>query len=236
MSGARDHLRGRYDQLWSEAIGRIRAGRIERDPVLQAGLPDPRRGFTVIARPSPAVRQRLAAVLRDLRQIEQEQYYYSPSEFHVTVLSLFTATLNPNPWLAQKSHFIAAVDAALKRVAPIRIDFKGVTASRGAVLVQGFPDNESLNGLRDLLRSQLKLHGLGEGVDQRYRLRTAHMTVVRFRSPLSDSRRFAAALEEARQKAFGMTTVRSLSLVENDWYMSHRATRILKSYRLVPAQ
>jgi len=217
-------------------MGKIRAGRIERDPVLQGGLPDQRRGLTVIARPSPAVRRCVADFLRELRRLEPDQYYYTPSEFHVTVLSLFTATVDPNPWSAQGSHFIAAVDAALKRIAPIRIYFEGVTASPGAVMIQGFPENKSLNDLRDLLRNQLKIHGLGAGVDQRYRLRTAHMTVVRFRSPLSDSRRLAARLENARHMPFGTATVRSLSLVENDWYMSHRATRILKNYRLAPAE
>jgi len=139
QSGTRDRLRTRYDQLWSETIGRIRAGKVE-----------------------------------------------------------------------------------------------GVTASPGTVMIQGFFENEELNDLRDALRRQLGMRGLGAGVDQRYRLESAHMTVARFRAPLCDSERFATVLEQARQRSFGATTVRNLSLVESDWYMSHGATETVKRYRLVP--
>jgi hypothetical protein len=55
----KDWLRGRYDQLWSATVGLIREGKIELDSILASGRLDPRRGLTVIARPSSAVRQRL---------------------------------------------------------------------------------------------------------------------------------------------------------------------------------
>jgi len=183
-SGARERLRSRYDQLWSGAIGRIRAGKIEVDPVLQTLVPDQRRCLTVIARPSPTVRQRVATFLRELRRLEPGQYYYIPSEFHVTLLSLFTATVNFEPFFAQRERYFSAVDAALKKLEPIRIDFEGVTASPGTVMIQGFFETDRLNKLRDTLRGELRLRDLEEGVDQRYRLQTAHMTVVRFRAPL----------------------------------------------------
>jgi 2'-5' RNA ligase len=231
-SGPRDRLRARYDELWSETIGRIRAGRVELDPALEVRVPDQRRGLTVIARPSPAVRQRVAEFLRELRHLEPDHYYYTAPEFHLTVLSLFTATVNPEPFFAQKEHYISAVGSASQKAAPISIEFNGVTASPGTVMIQGFFDNDALNDLRDALRSQLRVRGLAEGVDRRYRLEFDHMTVARFRAPLVESERFATVLEQARGRSFGVTTVRSLSLVENDWYMSHRVTETVKRYRL----
>ncbi len=86
-------LREHYDHLWCQAQGKIRSGQIDLDPVLQAREPDQRRGLTVIAQPSPAVQQAVASFLRALRRLEPDQYYYTPSEFHLTVLSLFTATI-----------------------------------------------------------------------------------------------------------------------------------------------
>jgi hypothetical protein len=124
------------------------------------------------------------------------------------------------------------VDSSLKKIAPIRLAFEGVTASAGTVMIQGFFENSALNDLRDALRSQLRVCGLASGLDQRYRLETAHMTVIRFRAPLCDGERFATSLEMARRQSFGATTVRNLSLVKNDWYMSHRATETVKRYRL----
>jgi len=170
--------------------------------------------------------------LRELRKLEPEQHYYTASEFHVTILTLFTATVNPGTFLAKKRNYLYVVDAALRKVRPIRIEFEGVTASPGALMIQGFFEDEALNDLRDSLRNQLRMRGLGEGLDQRYRLKAAHMTVARFRAPLGEGGRFAACLEEARQRPFGATTVKSLSLVKNDWYMSRRVTETLKRYRL----
>jgi len=225
-------LRKRYDQLWLRAFARIRTGKIDRDPVLEARTPDRRRGCTVIVRPSAAVKKSVALFLRELRRLEPDQYYYAVSEFHITVLSLFTATVDFEPFAVQKERYIQAVDAALKSTTPIRIVLDGITASPGTVMIQGLFETNELHELRDGLRRQLQLHGLEKGVDERYRLETAHMTAVRFRAPLHHAERFAKALEQARRRPFGLMTVRTLSLVENDWYMSRRATVLLKRYRL----
>ncbi len=230
-SPVHQRLRKRYDELWSCALRRLRAGKIELDPVLQARVPDRRRGLTVIARPPPAVRQSVGSFLRELCRLEPDQYYYTASEFHLTVLSLFTATADFESFFAQKERYLAAVDRALNEAIPIRILFEGITASPGTVMIQGFFDTEALHELRDRLRRQLRLCGLARGVDERYRLQTAHMTVVRFRAALRHPARFAAALEQARRRPFGVTAVRSFLLVEkNDWYMSRHTTIPLKHY------
>ena len=224
-------LRKRYDQLWSGALGRIRAGKIDLDPVLQARVLDRRRGLTVIARPSRAVRESVGLFLRELRRLEPEQYYYTATELHLTVLSLFTTTLDFEPFFAQKERYIAAVDAALNSAAPMRVVFEGVTASPGTVMIQGFFETGELDELRDGLRRQLRLRGMEKGVDERYRLETAHMTLMRFRAPLRDAERLMEALERARRRPFGETTVKRFALVEHDWYMSRRTTVTLKHYR-----
>jgi 2'-5' RNA ligase len=227
-----NRLQNHYDRMWLATIGKIRKGDVEIDPLLAARQADLRRGLTVIARPSPAVRQRVAAFLDQLRRLEPEQYYYAPSELHVTILGLFTATVRAQRFLARTGSFVSAVDSALRAATPIRIEFFGVTASPGAILVQGFFEDGALNGLRDVLRRELETHGLSDGgVDERYRLETAHMTAVRFRAPLRDGVRFAAAIKDARKLVFGHTEVRSVSLVKNDWYMSRKVLETVKRYR-----
>ena len=228
---SRRRLQNRYDEMWLAAIARIRTGEIEPDPVLSSGSPDRRRGLTVIARPSAAVRRRVAAFLDQLRGIEPDQHYYAGSELHLTVLSLFTATVDHGPLFARTEDYVSAVDSALRTVAPIRIEFTGVTASPGTVMIQGFFTNAALNDLRDALRDQLRVRGLTEGVDRRYRLETAHVTVVRFRARLRDGERFAGALERARERSFGAWSIRSFSLVKNDWFMTQPALETMKRYR-----
>ena len=99
-------------------------------------------------------------------------------------------------------------------------------------MIQGFFSNDALNDLRDDLRNQLEGRRLAEGLDRRYRLETAHMTVARFRAPLWDGEQFVTALERARQRAFGVMSIGSLSLVKNDWYMTRHALETIKRYRL----
>jgi 2'-5' RNA ligase len=231
----RTGLRERYDRLWSATVGTIRAGKVETDPVLVTGMPDRRRGLTLVVRPSPHVRRSVATFLDQLREIEPEQHYYALSELHVTVLSLFTATVDHEPLLAQTGRYVSAVDSALRGVAPIRIGFAGVTATAGAIMIQGFFEDDTLNDVRDSLRRELRVRALAEGVDGRYRLETAHLTVARFRARLRDGPRLAAMLERARSRPFGATHIRNVSLVENDWYMTRRVTRTVKRYRLSAA-
>lgn len=159
LRSVRDELRARYDRLWSQSIDRIASGQIDLDPVLKSGVPDQRRGLTLIIRPSAAVRRSVADFLAELRTLAPGQYYYSASELHVTVLSLFTAAINSAPLLAQTQEYAAAVEVTLAHDAPMRIDFEGVTASSGTVMIQGFPTNDSLNEMRDKLRAELRDRG-----------------------------------------------------------------------------
>ena len=229
---SRSRLQSRYDRMWSESIGYLRSGTVEIDPVLAASRPDRRRGLTVIARPSVEVRTRVAAFLRELRGLEPHQYYYALSEFHVTVLSMFTATIDHDRFFAGVAEYQAAADSVLRRVAPIRIEFSGVTASPSAIMIQGYCHNGYLNEVRDELRQELRNRDLTEGLDARYRLETAHMTVMRFRAPLQNSGNFAAALEQARGRKFGASTIAAMTLVKNDWYMSRRTLEPVKRYSL----
>jgi 2'-5' RNA ligase len=221
-----------YDAIWREGQSALQSATVEIDATLARNVPDARRGLTLLLRPSDAVAGRVAALLDELRALEPEQHYYRPSELHVTVLSLFTATVAHQPFFDQQPRYVAAVRAALAAAPPFAIDFYGVTASRAALLLQGFPRGDALASLRERLRRSLSAAGLGQGLDQRYRLQTAHSTVLRFRAPLHQPQAFAARLERYRQQPFGTTTVERLALVVNDWYMSENVVRVIEHYQL----
>jgi 2'-5' RNA ligase len=225
-------LKAHYDRLWADSIKILREGRVDLDPVLAARQPDRRRGLTVIAQPSPKIRRAVAKFLGQLQRIEPDQHYYASSEFHVTVLSLFTATVDHEPFLARTAQYRAAVDSALRNASPLQIEFAGITASPAAILVQGFCDDEAINEVRKALRHELTLRGLAEGADGRYRLETAHMTVARFRAPLRDPARWVAALECARQLPFGKCTIGRVRLVRNDWYMTRQVLKTIAGFDL----
>ncbi len=228
-----DHpLHAHYDGFWQAARPALEVGAVEIDLHLSGAQPDGRRGLALILRPPAAVATALAAFLAEAAQIEPGQYLYPITDLHITVLSLFTATVQYQPHYARLTTYRAATDAALRDAPPIQIAFRGITAVRGAVMIQGFPADEGLNQLRDRLRQELHAVGMGDTLDQRYRIRAAHLTAIRFTSPLRDAAGFCALLDRARDRDFGTATITAADLVANDWYLSSTHTRLLHRYAL----
>ena len=108
-----------------------------------------------------------------------------------------------------------------------------MTASPAAVLVQGFPQDDSLRTLRQRVRTGFAEIGLTGELDRRYPPVTAHLTVMRFRGQLSHRQAFSQFIETNRTREFGIGRVEKLQLVWNNWYMSEKEVRVIAEYQLV---
>jgi 2'-5' RNA ligase len=221
---AHAELAGLYGRMWDDAAPAIRAGRVTMDPWVTRRHADERRGIALLARPAFAVRRRIGRFLDELRALEPGQHFYPAASLHLTVLTPLSATADHGPHLAHLAAYRDAVAGALAGERAFWIDIQGVTASREAVLAQGFPRNGTLERIRARLRDALAARGLGSA-DQRYRLRSAHLTLARFAAPLRDPAAFGDALEAARGRDFGTMQAAELELVVSDWYQSADATR-----------
>jgi 2'-5' RNA ligase len=133
---------------------------------------------------------------------------------------------------ARLADYQAAVRAALEGTPPFAIDFTGVTVSPGAVLAQGYPRGPALEALRARLRAQLRARGLDDTLEQRYRIVTAHATLLRFVRPLADPAALAALLADVRPQPLGVLQARELELVVNDWHMSNGTLRLVERVAL----
>jgi 2'-5' RNA ligase len=125
-----------------------------------------------------------------------------------------------------------AVAEAVEAVPPIDIRFHGITLTPGAILAQGFPSDMTLEELREGLRRALAARGLAGALNQRYRLATAHMTLVRFATPLRNREQFVELLKGFRDAELGTTRVTHLDLVLGDWYQSRANEQHLAAYAL----
>ncbi len=221
-----------YNRLWREAIPRLGRGEPQTDPHLSNWAGDGRRGVTLVFRPEPAVRERVDLFVRQLAEVAPGQYCYQPAELHVTVLSVIPGS---EKW-REKIHDLAAIHAVigkvLKRQRSFDIAFHGITASPGAVMLQGFPQSGALAEIRDDLRHVLRRNCLGGDVDRRYKINTAHITVMRFGHALADWTAFADLLRANRQTDFGEMRVTKLQLIWGDWYASARSVRTIQEYPL----
>lgn len=221
-----------YDRLWREAVAALAQGKPDIDPYLCDKSGDPRRGVTLVARPSQSVRDRARDYLERLALVCPGQYFYRPEELHVTVLSVISGSQSWRREIRQLASYRAIIGAVLRRRRSFRIRFRGITASPGCVMIQGFPVGDGLAGIRNALRTAFARAGFAGVLDRRYRIHTAHITAMRFRQPGVDAGGLLALLEEGRQMDFGDTHVTHLELIWGDWYASSNIVRTLREYRL----
>jgi 2'-5' RNA ligase len=223
-----------YQQLWTEAVSAFERGAPQIDPVLSGCTNDLRRGVTLAFRPAPAELIRVKKFIAQLALVAPEQYFYHPEELHVTVLSIISGTELWRREIRQLAACRAVINEVLSRHRSFQVCFRGVTASPGAVMIQGFPAGDDLEQLRDELREAFAQNGLGDRLDRRYKITSAHMTVMRFRRPAGDWKPLMKMLAENRHTDFGGTQVNRIQLLWGDWYASANVARTLQEYSLKP--
>jgi 2'-5' RNA ligase len=128
--------------------------------------------------------------------------------------------------------FRAILREVLSRHHSFEVEFRGVTAAPSAVMIQGFPRDGGLEGIRDDLRRAFAQRGFANRLDRRYRSATAHITAMRFAQPEADWQRLLTVLRANRQTPFGMMAVDQLQLVWGDWYGTIGNLRVLEEFPL----
>jgi 2'-5' RNA ligase len=220
-----------YDDMWENAIQCIKNDKYEVDSSINSSE-DTRRGVTVLSYLPKALGVAISELLDELKGIEPEQYYYPTNELHLTILSIITCVKDFKLSDIDVKAYSDAFEQTVKNIGPIKIRYSGITASPSCILVQGFPDNDQLNLLRDKLRSSFKKSNLYTTIDLRYEISTAHSTVVRFRSPLRNGDALIEVLSKYRAIDFGTHVVDRLDLVFNDWYQDLSVTKPLSHCEL----
>ena len=209
-----------YRQMYEDSLSVIRSQGPQTDELIDSPE-DTRRGITLLTRPP-----------REVKGLEPDQYYYPDEDIHLTVLSIITCRSGFTLEEIVPQDYIRLIQNTLRGLPPIRIRFRGITLSPGCVMIQGYPNDDTLNRFRDRLRDAFRNSPLRQTLDQRYTLRTAHSTVIRFRRPFRDTDAFLSALETCREQDFGSFRLDRMELVLNDWYQRRENTRELGLFQL----
>jgi len=224
-------LQAQYDQLWHTACAHFARREFLFDDLLDNPRDD-RRGVTVLIRPTREVVANIQDFLTGAQALEPEQYYYHPTEIHVTVLSIISCYAGFRlPDLALAA-YCDLIQAALRDVPPLTIQFTGLTASPACIMIQGFPLTEHLDTLRAALRARFKQSTLAYTIDTRYTITTAHCTVMRFKKNLLNPQRFLDYIAHYRQANFGSSLITDVEFVYNDWYQRRDQSRLLARFPL----
>lgn len=225
------NLTEHYNQLYKKSSEAILAGNYILDPQINKES-DYRFGITVLIRPDDTVKANIQLFLEALKEVEPTQYYYPDSDIHITVMSLISCSEEFRLDQISPNDYIEVICKSLINLDSIKIKLKGVTASPSALMIQGFPTDESLHNLRNKLREDFKNSTLQQTIDSRYTISTAHSTVMRFQEELQHPEKFIRVVEKFRDFDFGEFTVENLELVYNDWYQRKTNTIHLADFRI----
>ncbi|WP_428228535.1 2'-5' RNA ligase family protein [Flavobacterium sp.] len=212
-----------YNQLYEKSSEAILAGNYTLDIRIN-DISDSRFGITLLIRPNETIKANIQSFLAHLKAIDPEQYYYPDSDIHITVMSIISCYEGFTLDKIKIQEYIDIIQQSLVHLDKINIEFRGVTASPSALLIQGIPTDESLNNFRNKLRENFKKSSLEQSIDSRYSIATAHITVMRFQEKLQDPKKLISVVEKFRHYDFGEFKVKNLELVYNDWYQKERNT------------
>ncbi|MBU4263353.1 MAG: hypothetical protein KKC76_15965 [Proteobacteria bacterium] len=207
-----------YRDLCEHGNHALQEQTIQIAPFLDDLKNDLRRGLTLIVRPSPQVARQLTAVNEYLSKVAPCHFYYESSRFHFTIISLITACETFDVKKIPLELYERTIREVLTLFSPFEVEFMGVGATPNSIIAKGFPVGGTLEAIREMLRYRLRAAGLGQGLDERYRSRGAHITLARFKA--QEGSEMIACLDKNCEVSLGRMCVQQAQLVVNDFYMS----------------
>ena len=228
---SREDLQLHYDQMWEKAVINYGEGSFRYDSWLDR-QDDDRLGITLLLRPDELVKKEIQSFLNELQVMLPDQYYYPSTDIHLTVMSIISCYSGFSLDQIRLPDYNALLSNCLSAVRPFSIQFKGITAADAGIMIQGFPESGVLNEIRDRLREAFKNTSLQHSMDKRYRITTAHMTVMRFRKIIDRPNSLIETLQSYRMHDFGTSRIGQLELVFNDWYQRKDKVERLHFFRL----
>ncbi|WP_209332642.1 hypothetical protein [Lunatimonas salinarum] len=224
-------LRAHYDLLdleAREAVGRVGFG-------FDAQIDDPdddRRGLTLLLRPNENMARSFDRFTTAIEEVLPGHYSYNRSDFHVTVMPIVSCYSGFSLDRLTVEAYLQLIKGATGAVGVIPIRFIGVFMSQSCLMIRGYPQNDELEKLRNNLRETFGTSNLEQSLDKRYKLVTAHSTVVRFKQSVKPPPAFWEVMRYFEAFDFGVQVFEELEFVFNDWYQRADLVQLLAAYRL----
>ncbi|MGJ8742941.1 2'-5' RNA ligase family protein [Polaribacter sp.] len=225
------NLENHYKNLYKESVRKISSDNYEIDNLIESEN-DNRFGITLLVRPPIEIKERIQKYIQEIKKIEPNQYYYPNSDIHITVMSIISCYDGFDINTIDLAKYIELIEKCLVAKKDINITLRGITASTSGIMVQGFVKNNELNSIRDVLRKEFKNSNLKQSLDKRYAIQTAHSTIIRFKTALTQKENFLQALDKTIDYNFGHFKVNKFELVYNDWYQREKCVNKIHEFGL----
>lgn len=225
------NIKEHYNKLYQDSLKKIQSDSYEIDKLIDSKN-DKRYGITLLLRPDKLVRTNIQKFLSKIKKVEPKQYFYRDSDIHLTVMSIISCYNGFDLNQIRVDDYVSVIKKSINEISSFNIEFKGLTLSPSCLMIQGFLESDTLNQIRDNLRTNFKSIELEQSIDKRYAIQTAHSTIFRLKEKLQNKESFLNIVEEYRDYNFGTYKVHSLELVFNDWYQRKEYVKTLCEFRL----
>jgi len=217
-------LTARYDQLHTQSRPELLKNRVEVDRVI--GLANPGISLQVYLgqyhrseiEPVVEAQRKIAGVEPDLfapepQTLHMAVFLLNPSYSHDMEATSSDQGVYTGPTLVREEYYERyklAVRRALGGLSPFQVRLTGILATPVAVFVHGL-DSGILNFLRLSLWKTLESEGLPFADRQ---ANIVHSTILRYRRPLKNPRRFVRMIESLRHQDLGAITVHRITMIK----------------------
>jgi hypothetical protein len=198
--------------MWEQGYPDLVRGIVDADPV-----PDDssqRWGISIIARMPPASAPLFTDIRTTLRAwTGEEQTLYDASNLHTTIRSceFYRSTIALGD--AALMDYWHALREVAAQIPPLTMTYRGLSANRTGIIVQGFPQTEHVQHLRRLLHQRLEQLGRTHGPEAARIRRGAHVSLVVFAGPVLAPQSLARYIGDHRATDYGAVTTSSLELI-----------------------
>jgi len=225
------NLKEHYNKLYKDSIQIIQLDDYQIDKLIDSTT-DKRFGISLILRPDNRVKGEIQKLLNKIRLLEPKQYYYPESDIHVTAMSIISCFDGFDLTKIRIEDYVDIIQKSINGSNKFEIEFKGLTVSPSCLMIQGFLKDNTLNLIRNNLRTKFKNSDLEQSIDKRYTIQTAHSTIFRLKEKLGNKEAFLKTVEEYRNYDFGTFVVDSFEFVYNDWYQRKEYVKTLCQFEL----
>lgn len=181
---------------------------------------DSRMSVALVFRPDKYIQSNILDLIKGMRNIDSQLYYYSNTDMHVTVLDILRGEENrKKPDADIISAYLKCIQTVFEQTGPFNISFEGLTYSDSAIMVKGYYTKE-LEYLRRQLRQNILKSGLA--LEERYKTKSCHITLARFPDKIQNPLNMLNFIEQNDHLPIGTFTVNKLELVFHNWYDSKK--------------
>lgn len=189
-------------------------------------------GLSLIAKIPSEIAIKFSTVTDESMRLYEDQFYYDKTDLHITILEIITCDRKLILTDEDINKYIAVIDKLVTKSGSLIFEFKGIITTKSCVVAKGYSIDNTLNDLREKLRTEFKNQILLNTIDNRYVALAAHCTLVRFKNKFKISNEYLNWMEKINDYYLGKCTISELELRIGNWSLTKEKSVCINKFHL----